>query len=126
LHPDIRSYETDRSGNLVILERWAGAIVAYGRAAGTSEQILAALEMALTTALPHCKSFLIDVPGVVAADRLRATNDPNKFETRGHEYLDQVGREYRRWASDRNVRVIDGSARSAMEQAELILDILDE
>jgi thymidylate kinase len=123
--PQIRLQEVEAANKLIILERWAGAVVAYGRADGTDEAILLALEAALSGSLPVRNTFVLDVPGVVAAERLRAVSAANKFETRGHSYLDKVGRQYRRWAEDRNVPVLSGIGSSVPEQAERILDLIN-
>ncbi|MBO2461761.1 dTMP kinase [Actinomadura violacea] len=95
---------------LVVLERWAGAVVAYGTVAGSSPFLLRALEAALAGALPVDVTVLVDVPGEVAAARLtqQTSTQANRFETRGSAYLERVRRQYLAWASLRQVPVING------------------
>ncbi|MBE1530369.1 dTMP kinase [Actinomadura algeriensis] len=111
------------ASDLVVLERWAGAVAAYGAVAGGSPFLLRALEGTLTGALPIDVTVLVDVPGDIAADRLRRLGDRNRFETQGPAYLERVRRQYLAWAALRQVPVINGQqkAASVREQvAELI------
>jgi thymidylate kinase len=93
---------------LIVLERWAGAVIAYGTVAGASPFLLRALESSLAGALPVDLTILLDVPGTVAATRLAALADQNRFETQGAGYLEKVRRQYRAWASIRHVPIING------------------
>ncbi|MFG2245802.1 dTMP kinase [Spirillospora sp. NPDC048823] len=94
--------------HLVVLERWAGAVVAYGTVAGASPFLLRALEGSLTGAIPVDVTMLVDVPGDVAEDRLIRLGGRNRFETLGPGYLERVRRQYLAWASIRQVPVING------------------
>jgi thymidylate kinase len=121
----IRAQGSEAANKLVILERWVGAVVAYGRVAGTDEAILLALEASLGASLPMRGTFVLDVPGAVAAARLGTTSGPNKFETRGDAYLDAVGKQYGRWAEDRNVPVLAGHGHSVADLVELVLNLIN-
>ncbi|GAA2451776.1 dTMP kinase [Actinomadura vinacea] len=110
---------------LLVLERWAGAVVAYGTVAGASPFLLRALEGSLAGALPVDVTVLVDVPGDVAEARLKRLGDRNRFETLGGGYLERVRRQYLAWASIRQVPVINGQqdmATVAGQVARLISD----
>jgi thymidylate kinase len=99
--------------DLIVLERWSGAVVAYGTAVAVSPRLLDALESVLAAALPVDRTFLVDVPGAVAARRLAEQTDTNRFEARAPEYLEQarleqVRQEYLSWANARGIPVISG------------------
>ncbi len=95
-------------GEMVILERWAGAVVAYGTVAGASPFLLRALEASLAGALPVDVTVLIDTPGEIAEARVARLGDRNRFETREPGYLERVRRQYLAWASIRQIPVING------------------
>jgi dTMP kinase len=95
-------------GEMIILERWAGAVVAYGTVAGASPFLLRALEAALAGALPVDVTILLDAPGDVAEARVTRLGDRNRFETQGPGYLERVRRQYMAWASIRQIPVING------------------
>lgn len=82
---------------MIILERWAGAVVAYGTVAGASPFLLRVLEAALTGALPVDVTVLLDTPGEVAEARVTRLGDRNRFETQGPGYLERVRRQYLAW-----------------------------
>ncbi len=105
--------------DLLILERWQGAVVAYGRVAGTNPFLLRSLEAVLTGALPIDQTFLIDIPGAIAARRLARQGDPNRFETSGSAYLERVRRQYLTWAGPRHTPVLDGTRPPGRLTAEL-------
>jgi dTMP kinase len=107
--PRIRQIAAQDDSTLVVLERWGGAVVAYGRAVGTDEALLDALEVVLSGALRIDHTFLVDVPGTVADHRLSAEVDPNRFETAGWEYLERVRQGYLDWARRRGVPVLSGA-----------------
>jgi thymidylate kinase len=93
---------------MIILERWAGAVVAYGTVAGASPFLLRALEAALAGALPVDVTVVLDTPGHVAEARVARLGGRNRFETRGPGYLERVRRQYLAWASMRQIPVING------------------
>lgn len=95
-------------GRLCVIERWSGAVIAYGRAVGTSESILQFLESALMNSAAIDTMLLVDVSGEIAAGRLRQQADTNRFETKGDVYLERVRQEYLTWARGRGVRIIGG------------------
>ena len=80
------------SAEVVILERWALALQAYGVADGASESLLAAVHKSLVKALTPDVTFVLDVSGAVAHQRLSFAGDRNRFEARGPAYLEQVAR----------------------------------
>jgi thymidylate kinase len=95
---------------LLVLERWGGAVVAYGSVAGSNPFLLNSLESVLAGALPVDLTILIDVPGTVAASRLASMEEAaNRFETIGPDYLEHVRRSYLAWATMRHVPVIAGT-----------------
>lgn len=98
----------DESADLVIAERWAGAVVAYGAAAGTEPPLLHVLESLLTASARIDRTVLVDVPGAVAAARLARQTDRNRFETAGAEYLEDVRQNYLAWSNARSVALVDG------------------
>jgi dTMP kinase len=111
------------AGEMIILERWAGAVVAYGTVAGASPFLLRALEAALTGALPADVTVLLDAPGEIAEARVTRLGDRNRFETQGAGYLERVRRQYLAWASIRQIPVINGlqdPATVARQVSELI------
>ena len=93
---------------LIVLERWAGAVIAYGAVAGTNPFLLRARESVLVAALPVDHTILLDVPGTLAAARLAELPGTNRFETIGSDYLERVRRQYRAWASMRHIPVLNG------------------
>lgn len=95
--------------DLVVLERWAGAVVAYGAAVGTDAVLLEALEPLLARALHIDYTVLVDTPGAVAHDRLTAESNPNRFENQGPDYLEKVRQEYLAWADRHSVPVVSGT-----------------
>lgn len=97
------------SDRLCVLERYAGAVVAYGAVAGADEGVLQALESILTRGADIARTVLVDTPGVVAASRLARQTGKNRFETQGPGYLESVRREYLRWARSRGIPVVDGT-----------------
>jgi thymidylate kinase len=94
--------------DLIIFERWSGAVVAYGTAVAASPDLLDTLEGLLASALAVDFTYLVDVPGAVAARRLSEQTDTNRFETSGPEYLERVRQEYLKWAHERQVPVVSG------------------
>lgn len=94
---------------LLVLERWAGAVAAYGRAEHGESGLVDLLETLLWER-GGFPCILIDTPGGIAQGRLDNLTQRNKFETRGSSYLDAVGAHYREWASRRRVTVVDGTA----------------
>ncbi|OLE27414.1 MAG: hypothetical protein AUG49_05365 [Catenulispora sp. 13_1_20CM_3_70_7] len=116
----------ESTGELIVLERWAGALMAYGAAVGTSPVLLHTLESALVDALPIHHTFVVDVTGRTADERLLAQKNTNRFEVQGACYLEQVRQEYLRWARRHDVPVVDGgqSATRARALAEQIVEAL--
>ncbi|MFI0354261.1 dTMP kinase [Actinomadura sp. 9N407] len=109
---------------LIVLERWAGAVTAYGTVAGASPFLLRALEGALAGALPVDVPVLLDVPGDVAEERLRGLGTRNRFETQGPGYLERVRRHYLTWASIRQVPVINGQ-QATLTAAEQVTGLIE-
>ncbi|MCD0453353.1 hypothetical protein LO762_29850 [Actinocorallia sp. API 0066] len=107
--------------DLIVLERWAGAVVAYGTVAGTSPFLLRSLEAALAGALPVDVTVLVDLPGAAAHERVTSLEDTNRFETQGPRYLERVRRQYLAWASLRQVPVING----LRDQAAIVDQVAD-
>lgn len=94
----------------VVLERWAGAPVAFGKATGVDDALLDKLSALMTKALAPDKVLLLDVPGKVAADRLANAPNKNRFETAGASSLEKIRQGYLAWARANNVPVVDGTA----------------
>ncbi|MBL4844324.1 MAG: hypothetical protein JKY65_02255 [Planctomycetes bacterium] len=94
--------------DLVVLERWAGAVMAYGTVAGASPVLLEAVEQRLLSALPIDITVLLDLPGGDAEARVNQLAERNRFETQGSGYLERIRRQYLAWASNRQVSVVDG------------------
>jgi adenylate cyclase class 2 len=99
---------------LLVVERWAGAIAAYGAAAGTSPDLLQLLEGALTAALPIACTLLLNTPAKVASARLARRGGFNRFESQGSGYLEAVRREYLGWATARKVPILDATTPPAI------------
>lgn len=93
---------------LIVLERWAGAVVAYGNVAGTHPPLLSALESVLSAAVPVDYTILVDVPGSTADERLAVQSDTNRFETQGAAYLERVRQSYLDWSRTRECTVVSG------------------
>lgn len=93
---------------LFVVERWAGAVWAYGRAE-LSDPAVSDLVEALLWQEMQVPTVLVDTVGETAHDRLRGMTDLNKFETRGVHYLDSVAGYYREWATRRDVPIVDGT-----------------
>lgn len=91
---------------LVIVERWSGAVRAYGAADGAHAPLIDVVANYLADMLPFDATVLLDLPGRVAEVRL-AGDDRNRFEDRGAEYLDRVRGTYLHWARDSNTPVVD-------------------
>jgi len=117
----IRDLAIAKPRRLLILERWAGAVIAYGRVAGTDSNLLGSIEHLLLKAVDIQYTFFLSIPGSVAAKRLINEQAPNKFETRGAGYLERVNAEYRRWAEVRDVGILEGGYRAAGELAQSVL-----
>ncbi len=99
---------------MLVMERWAGAVAAYGAAAGTSPDLLQWLEGALTAALPIACTLLLDAPANVVAGRLARLARLNRFESQGSGYLEAVRREYLGWATAQNVPILDATTPPAI------------
>ncbi|MFJ6392827.1 dTMP kinase [Streptomyces sp. NPDC091972] len=95
--------------DLVVLERWAGAVVAYGTVAGTDSLLLSALESVLSASVAIDRTVVVDVPGLVAAERLATQSDTNRFETMGADYLEQVRQSYLDWGRNHECVVVPGT-----------------
>ncbi|MFE7935700.1 hypothetical protein ACFU6S_44675, partial [Streptomyces sp. NPDC057456] len=95
--------------DLVVLERWAGAVVAYGTVAGTDSLLLSALESVLSSSMVVDCTVVVDVPGETAAERLAVQTDTNRFETMGSDYLEQVRQSYLDWAGRRDCVIVPGT-----------------
>jgi thymidylate kinase len=93
---------------LLVVERWAGAVWAYGRA-DQCDQAATDLVEALLWRQLQLPTVLVDTAGEAAHNRLSGTTDLNKFETRGVAYLDSVAAYYREWAARRDVAIVDGT-----------------
>jgi dTMP kinase len=100
---------TPAAEDLVVLERWAGAVMAYGTVAGTDTQLLSALESALSTSLAIDCTVIVDVQGATAAERLAVQSDTNRFETMGADYLEQVRQGYLEWGRLHECLVVQGA-----------------
>jgi dTMP kinase len=106
---------------LIVLERWAGAVMAYGAAVGTNPVLLHMVESALLEAMPIHHTMVVDVTGRTAAERLVTQQNTNRFEVQGAAYLERVRQEYLLWARRQGVAVVDGQqpepqARTCAEQ----------
>jgi dTMP kinase len=100
----------DSSVNIV-LERWSLALAAYGRADGTRPQLVSELRAVLNSLLPVDLTFLLDIHGSTALERLASNPKKNRFELRGAEYLESVSQAYRELASvEANTFIIDALA----------------
>lgn len=98
-HPDI----------VIILERWALALCAYGHADGARAPLIAELRGVLSRITRVDITFVIDVPGAVAMSRL-TQGYLNRFELKGAGYLDRVADAYRRLAQVENeTYLMDGT-----------------
>jgi thymidylate kinase len=96
-------------GDLVLVERWAGAVVAYGAAAGTNSALLGELEATLSTALRADCTLLLDLPAAVACGRLTSAPSLNRFETAGTGYLERVRLQYQIWAAASKATILDAT-----------------
>jgi len=95
---------------VIILERWALGILAYGSADGASDRLIRELARSLQSSLPVTTTCLFDVPGPVAYDRIGSEASGNRFEGRGSEYLEQVGQWYRHFAAvEQGIVTVDAS-----------------
>lgn len=106
----VLSCEAEDAETLVVLERWSGAVVAYGLESGVSSTVLGISERLLDDCADVNLTVLLDTPGLVAHGRLECQSDRNRFETRGAEYLERVRIQYMRWAEARGVQVVDGGS----------------
>jgi dTMP kinase len=124
----LQSVQTDASITLV-LERWSLAIAAYGAADGTRPQLVTELRLVLNALLVVDHTFVLDVSGAAAIERLERTVKKNRFELRGKEYLNSVAQAYRTIAQrEQRTTVIDASVSpsSVCEQLRQTLISLPE
>lgn len=105
-------------GSVIVLERWTGALFAYGEADGVEPSLLQTLADMLQAALPVEQQLLIDTSGAIADDRLKTETETNKFETRGASYLERVGERYRSWARSEGHAIINCSGDRLHAQVE--------
>jgi thymidylate kinase len=105
----LRQETGDRTRHLCILERWSGAVTAYGQAAGIPAHILRTVSDLLQAAAEGIPQILVDTPGTIADARLATQPDLNRFETQGPNYLEKVRKAYLRWAGDCGARVVSGT-----------------
>lgn len=110
----------DSLRDLVILERWDGAIVAYGSAVGVNPSLLATLEATLASALHVDIRIFLDVSADAAATRLSRQSETNRFETSGVHYLAKVRGGYKDWVNLRNVPIFDGTAESQLNADSIL------
>lgn len=90
----LHSIDTTSSLTLV-LERWSLALAAYGAADGTRPELVIELRAVLDSILKVDYTFLLDITGTTAVDRIASTGKRNRFEIRGRDYLDSVSKAYR-------------------------------
>src|SRR6266542_2840039 len=74
--------------DLLIVERWTAALIAYGAVAEANQTLLSAIRDVLDAALPIEGTAYLDVPGTVAQHRLARQTEHNRFETLGSGYLE--------------------------------------
>ncbi len=95
--------------DLLIVERWTAALIAYGAVAEANQTLLSAIRDVLDAALPIEGTAYLDVPGAVAQHRLARQTEHNRFETLGSGYLENVRGHYLSWAASNGIPTIDGT-----------------
>jgi dTMP kinase len=95
--------------DLLIIERWTAALIAYGALAEANQRLLSAIRDVLDVALPIDRTAYLDVPGAVAHQRLARQAEHNRFETLGSGYLEAVRGHYLSWAATNGIPTIDGT-----------------
>jgi dTMP kinase len=115
---------TPEAKDLIVLERWAGAVTAYGTVSGTDPALLSALESVLLASMAINHTVLVDVPGQTATERLSIQSGKNRFETIGADYLENVRQSYLDWAHRRRAMVVSGTM-SLVESAAWASDLIN-
>ncbi len=105
---------------LYVIERWAGAVEAYGLADRCSPSVISVLEDLLWSRASF-STVLVDVTGETADGRLRRMSGLNRFETRGSPYLETVRGFYLQWAQRRDVPIVSADVHAEVEQLPPVL-----
>jgi dTMP kinase len=99
-----------RPSVLVILERWALAISAYGAADGARPELISELRKFLQAALAIDCTVLLNIRGDQAMNRILRGQNHNRFELRGANYLELVASYYRKYAEqEAETEIVDAS-----------------
>ncbi len=94
----------------IVLERWSLALSAYGRADEARPELVRELRKVLDDMVVPDVTLLLNADGHTAHSRLAPLGNPNRFESRGAEYLDVVADHYRELAeTEDGVHVVDAS-----------------
>jgi dTMP kinase len=101
-------------GTLIVLERWSSALRAYGVVDHARPELISELEAVLVGVLSVDVTVLLDVSGETAWSRIAGAPDPNRFESRGRLYLEDVASAYRRFSGlGKGMAVVDASGSEA-------------
>lgn len=107
---------------IVLLERWALALSAYGAVDGARPELVRELRSVLARTLHIDLSIILDVRGEIAFDRITGVGGHNRFELRGAEYLERVASSYRMLAEQEEDTVIvdaSGTPQTTFENVRL-------
>jgi dTMP kinase len=113
----LRAFEKPTTQEIILLERWSGAVISYGDGTGADSGALGHVAAAMNSLFTADLEILIDLPVEVAADRLKRKGSNNWYELDGRAVLSRVRESYRRWAERCGAYVIDGN-----QAVELIVD----
>ena len=113
------------ANDLIVLERWAGAVVAYGTVSGTDPELLASLESILLSSMAINHTVVVDVSGQTATQRLSIQSGRNRFEMNGPDYLENVRRCYLDWARCHAPATIASGTMSCPEYVTWATDLIN-
>ena len=117
-------------GKVVVCDRFTDSTWAYqGGGKGVSADFLAAQEKLVHGDLQPGLTLLFDLPVEISLERLAQTGKiPDKFESQGFHFHDQVRRTYLARAKDPRFKIIDSSkpvAHIAQQVERILLSHLD-
>jgi dTMP kinase len=111
---------------IILFERWSGAVISYGEGTGAQSSPLENLAASMNSLFAADLEILIDLPAEVAADRLKRKGAGNWYELEGLAVLSRVRESYRRWAERCGAQVIDGDRPVELVAEDLIARIIEK
>ena len=108
-------------GQVVVFDRWTGSFINYfSLFFNFSRSFLNELHKKLLGDFSADRTFLLDVPVEIAAERLKEKKNLSKYDTEGPEFMENQRRGFLELAQEYNWTVIDGSKPASTIKDEII------